>query len=85
MCVFVLGMGASGEGGARAGAGSEDGADSSGETGAARPTLRPQSRHEGDVAEREPAARLPGNAHLFHLSTPRRQKNAARTFSPVEV
>lgn len=55
-------MGASGEGGARAGAGSEDGADSSGEAGAARPALRPQSRHEGDVAEREPAAGLPGNA-----------------------
>lgn len=53
-------MGASGEGGARTGAGSEDGADSSGETGATRPTLRPQSCHEGDVAEREPEAGLTG-------------------------
>lgn len=57
---FFLGVGAAGKGGARAGASTEDGADSSGETGATCTTLRPQSRHEGDVAEREPAACLTG-------------------------
>lgn len=60
---FLIGMGASGEGGAWAWTCPEDRVDSSGEAGAARSTLRQKGCHERNVAEWEPEACLPGNAN----------------------
>lgn len=61
LMLFVLsGLGATGEGRAWEGAGSEDGADSSGETGTVGQTLRPQGGHERDLAQRKPETGVTG-------------------------
>lgn len=57
---LCVGLGEVGEGRAWERAGSQDGADSPGEVGAACPQIRPQGSYEGDLAKREPETRLTG-------------------------
>ena len=56
LLIFPSGLGASGEGGARAGARPQRRADQAGEAGADGAEVRQEGGHEGDLAPGEPEA-----------------------------
>lgn len=57
-----VGLGTTGKSRARERTGPAERAYSTGETGTARPQIRPQGSYERDLAEREPASGVPGPA-----------------------
>lgn len=63
-CPFFasVGLGKTGKSRTRARTGTAERAHQTGETGTARPQIRPQGSYEGDLAERKPASGVPGAA-----------------------
>lgn len=65
-----VGLGTTGKGGTRERTGSAERAHPPGETGTARPQIRPQGSYEGDLAERKPAPGVSGSAPEFFEKLP---------------
>jgi len=79
------GLGASGVGGARARARPPGGADPPGEAGADGEEVRPQGRHEGDLAAGEPEAGGAGNGHKHRPPPPPPPPPQAQAQAPPQA
>lgn len=70
----LAGLGASGEGGARAGARPEERADQAGEAGTDGQKVRQEGCHEGDLAPGEPETSSPGRSTITQLQNHQREE-----------